>query len=287
MAKKKTTKDAGPAGELERAFDLLERGKLEQALERADAAIAGGVSGDDLCYAHFLRGACFADGGEPRKAREAFEIGLTCFPDDPVLVAAHGEALFNLWEFEKAEAGLARAVQLFGADLPERDPYAAAAHRHLALCLDRRGDHAKAARHFERAHALDPDSWPRPVRLARPEFDRLARAAVDSLPPFVKEKLGEIGFLVEDYPRLAQLADRADDADPQTLGLFFGTDVAERYAERPPSFVPNQVVLFQRNLEQFASDRAALEEEIRTTVYHEVGHYLGYDEEGLEKIGLA
>jgi predicted Zn-dependent protease with MMP-like domain len=45
--------------------------------------------------------------------------------------------------------------------------------------------------------------------------------------------------------------------------------------------------LFQRNLERGASTRGELEEEIRITVLHEIGHHLGWGEEELEARGLA
>jgi predicted Zn-dependent protease with MMP-like domain len=285
--KKKSKKAAGPAAELEQAYELLERGKIEMALASVAAAIAAGARGDDLSYAHYLRGACFTDAGDMRKALAAWEAGLGVAPSDPVLLAARGEALFNLWEFAAAEAALEDALARFGEEEPGHDPHLAHAERHLALCLDRRGERTRAERHFARAHALDPESWPLPVRVARADFDRLARAAIESLPRLVTQKLGDVGFLVEDYPRQEQLADRPEDADPQTLGLFYGTDVGEQAAARAFQPAPNHILLFQRNLEQFVPDRAVLDDEIRTTIYHEVGHYLGYDEEGLEKIGLA
>jgi predicted Zn-dependent protease with MMP-like domain len=141
--------------------------------------------------------------------------------------------------------------------------------------------------HFERAHRLDPEAFPLPVRIDRPTFDRLAREAIESLPPEIKARLGSIGFLVEDYPTLALLADQPDDADPETLGVFFGEELPARYENRAIQFVPNHIHLFQRNLEQFAETREELEDEIRTTVYHEVGHYLGYDEDALDDLGLG
>jgi predicted Zn-dependent protease with MMP-like domain len=45
-------------------------------------------------------------------------------------------------------------------------------------------------------------------------------------------------------------------------------------------------VLYQRNLERFVRSREELVEEIRVTLVHEVGHFLGLDEEELYRRGL-
>jgi predicted Zn-dependent protease with MMP-like domain len=52
------------------------------------------------------------------------------------------------------------------------------------------------------------------------------------------------------------------------------------------SQLPPSIVLFQRNLERFVRSRAELAEEIRVTLVHEVGHYLGLDEDELYERGL-
>jgi tetratricopeptide (TPR) repeat protein len=279
MRKRRPAKISDVRSEIERAVALLDEGEPERALERLERAAPAATKPADLADLHFLRGECYLESGEARRALAAYDEALRQDPGDPAILAARAEALFDLWEFAEAERTAARALEI--------DPDLAPAHRTLALVFDRRGERRRAERHFERAHALDPETWPLPVRTERREFDRMAREAIESLPPFVKERLGPIGFFVEDYPRLAQLGDRPDEADPQALGVFFGEEIPARYEGRSAAFVPNHIVLFQRNLEQLARDRAELEKEIRTTVYHEVGHYLGFDEEGLDEIGLA
>ena len=49
----------------------------------------------------------------------------------------------------------------------------------------------------------------------------------------------------------------------------------------------DRILLFKRNLEKIASTRAELVEQIQITVKHEIGHFLGMDEEEVERLGLA
>jgi len=106
-----------------------------------------------------------------------------------------------------------------------------------------------------------------------PQTARLIRAAVVQVP-----------VLVEAKPSRA-IAERAPNVTPEMLGLFVGTTVGEKvYA---PSGYPNVVLLFQRNLERAGRSRSEVSKEIKITLLHEYGHYLGFDEEELEHLGLG
>ncbi len=54
----------------------------------------------------------------------------------------------------------------------------------------------------------------------------------------------------------------------------------------PWSHLPSAILLYQRNLERFVRTREELVEEIRITLVHEVGHFLGLDEDELYERGL-
>lgn len=74
-----------------------------------------------------------------------------------------------------------------------------------------------------------------------------------------------------------------DDYDPDLLGLFVGSPLAEPDA----SPLPPQIILYLENLWDFAeADEEFYREEVRTTYLHELGHYLGLDEIDLEERGL-
>ena len=70
------------------------------------------------------------------------------------------------------------------------------------------------------------------------------------------------------------------------LGLFVGRSLMDQSVQDSGA-LPNTLYLFQNNLERVASSREDLEEEIRITVLHEIGHHLGWDEDELAERGLA
>ena len=49
----------------------------------------------------------------------------------------------------------------------------------------------------------------------------------------------------------------------------------------------DRILLYKRNLEKICRDEEELIDQIQITVRHEVGHYLGLDEDDLERLGLA
>jgi predicted Zn-dependent protease with MMP-like domain len=65
--------------------------------------------------------------------------------------------------------------------------------------------------------------------------------------------------------------------------LFTGAEFVEE--ENVP--LPPQIILFLENVWDFAEgDEVIFREEVRTTFLHELGHYLGLDEDELTERGL-
>ena len=82
-----------------------------------------------------------------------------------------------------------------------------------------------------------------------------------------------------------EIAESVEEAD-ELLGLFVGPQMAEwNLADAPPETAV--IYLFQRPLEAATRTRDELAEQIRVTLFHELGHCLGFDEEGLDRIGLG
>ena len=76
---------------------------------------------------------------------------------------------------------------------------------------------------------------------------------------------------------------QADGIEVDTLGLFTGPEFADE--ENVP--MPPQIILFLANIWDFAEgDEEIFRDEVHTTFLHELGHYLGLDEDDLTERGL-
>ena len=77
-----------------------------------------------------------------------------------------------------------------------------------------------------------------------------------------------------------------EDISPQILGIFIGVPRTEAAVTAQARDV-DRVVLFKKNLEKVCRTHAELVDQIQITVKHEIGHYLGLDEDDLDRLGLA
>ena len=103
-----------------------------------------------------------------------------------------------------------------------------------------------------------------------------------ALPAPLRERAEVLPVTFERRPNAAQ---RRDGIAPDTLGLFVGSEFAFEGSTASP--LPPQIILFLENLwEETEADEEAFREEVRTTYLHELGHYLGLDEDDLFERGL-
>lgn len=256
--------------------DLLADGKLEEALTAIDQAMRDGRGiRSDLT---FLRGDAYLGLGRARDAERQFRLVLEEDPDCPSSRCWLAMSLFLQWRFDEAEQAVAAARAL---------PDALADADVIAGCLlERRGEHDEAEGLFERAAAASPDKYCVPVRMTRQEFDREVRQAARRLPRQFRQSLDRVPVIVQELPdeEFATLGE-GEDLSPDMLGLFDGVPLPDT-GDWEGALRPNRIYLFQRNLERMSATRDELVEQIRITLYHELGHYLGFEEEDMDDLGL-
>ena len=119
--------------------------------------------------------------------------------------------------------------------------------------------------------------------MKRTRFEQLVDHAIRQLPPMFLEKLANIAVIVEDRPS-PELLERMDIPPEDTLfGLYEGVPLTERGFEAP--LMPDTIWIFQEPIEDACETDEEIEQEIQTTVVHEVAHFFGFDDEQLEEMG--
>jgi predicted Zn-dependent protease with MMP-like domain len=121
------------------------------------------------------------------------------------------------------------------------------------------------------------------------DFDRLTQLAADAVGGAQRQLPPEIRALARGVPvhyeRLPAADVLAEGFAADILGLFTGSAYGEELSHDQPA--PAQILLYLENLWDFAEgDVEIYREETRLTYLHELGHYLGWDEDDLTARGL-
>ena len=123
-----------------------------------------------------------------------------------------------------------------------------------------------------------PGLWSKLVSMAEEELQRTQQR----LPPALCSPASNLPVIFEEQPD-SDLQQGGIASD--TLGLFVGEAHHDVGMSTQPS--ANSIHLFLRNIwEEADQDATRYREEVRKTYLHELGHYLGLDEDELEGRGL-
>ena len=209
---------------------------------------------------------------DPKGSLELAERAAKKAPDDAMARVALGAALFDVCRLDDSEKAVAQAI--------DRDPRCADAFWLRGRVLTARGDHDAADKAFARAIAIDDERFQSPFRVSEEVFAKLMEESFEELPKPVKDFMKNLAVVVEDIPDLARLTRDEPPLSPGLLGLF-ETDSAGGMQ------LPTRISLFRRNIEIACADEDELRDCVSTTLIHEVGHYLGLDEDDLDERGLG
>lgn len=114
-------------------------------------------------------------------------------------------------------------------------------------------------------------------KIAKAEITRLS----GKLPPELRAALDDLPVHLHAKPEAHVVKDFGDDL----LGLFSGEAMHERGETLIPA--PPQIHLYLKNIwEEAGHNPVIYREEVRVTLLHELGHYLGWDEDDMERYGI-
>ncbi|MEW6745256.1 MAG: metallopeptidase family protein [Planctomycetota bacterium] len=267
---------------LEAAREAFDRGELATAARAARKALRHASGASPELRAR-LRGEALLTLGWILTEQYEDDEALACFagareagfePGE----AQYGEACLRLdrWELDEAEHLLRTG------DFPEQRR--GAVRYQQAILAELRGRNDEAESLYAEAERLDPQGCPRPVRMSAEEVHALLEEVLASLPAEVQAALDNVVIEIAEIPDPGLTISR--EHDPQVLGFYRGVPLPEKTLSEG-AVLPDRIQIFKRNIERLAADRRELTEELRTTLFHEIGHHLGWDEEDLEARGLG
>ena len=257
---------------LDRAVVLADEGRFEEALELLErVSPARGERWVVACDAWIELGELDQAAAALDDARRRLDA------DDPDVIWQEGRLHLFSWRFDDARAAFGRL---------DPDEEGAPLFENLAILADVEGDYERSHALLVEAHRRSPGRRPAPLYMDPGEFEKVVAEAAQELPEEFRTPLEEIAVVIDPMPTAEVLEAPGSGHPPDLLGLFVGHPLPERDAGLSGE-LPATIFLFQRNLERACADYDELRQEIVTTLYHELGHALGFDEEDLLDLGLG
>ena len=121
------------------------------------------------------------------------------------------------------------------------------------------------------------------IKITNREFVRLVRQAYGEIPLQVIKTLDNVDVVVEEWPGPEE--EDMLGGDGTLFGLYAGVPLTEREGGDP--MLPDRIVIYRQPILRNCSSRTEAEREIKITLWHEIGHYLGLSEDALHKLGYG
>lgn len=262
----------GPHDEqLDRAWEALEGDDPEEALALA-AAVPAGDGERSILEGRAYLVLCMAKAAAGALARATEARGA----DDHDVRALDAELRLLTWDIAGARRVLdGLAQEAFDVDWWER----------RSLLADLAGEHHRAEVLLVEARREAPELVQRPARVSDGAFDKIVEEALASLPEAFQRAVSVARIVREPMPWRELAGAEPLEVPPDVLGLFVGPTLHE-LAEDRSAELPPVIYLFKRNIERASTTRDELFEEIRITLFHEIAHLLGLDEDEVAAMGL-
>jgi tetratricopeptide (TPR) repeat protein len=219
---------------------------------------------------HFLLGASLLRIELFERALGHLDESLNMDPTRAHAYRERGFCRFEMWDFAAARADYQKAIELDREGSGEP-------HFYLGILAEREGRTDEATAHFYRAFEIEPETYPLPQSLGAEQFSALLERARGELPEELRPALGHVTIWVHDYPEFNEGFLRfQNNITPRLLGIYDSTRLHE--VDQSWQDMPGVILLFKRNLELYTRDPEEIESEIRTTLTHELQHYLDLQE---------
>lgn len=108
-------------------------------------------------------------------------------------------------------------------------------------------------------------------RPTKRQFERWIVQAVEALPRRLRQRLNNVGFVLEEGSPRGRL-----------LGLYHGIPLPSR--SHYTGVLPDKITIFRRPIERQALSPEAVPALVRHVVWHEVGHHFGFSDRALVRL---
>jgi predicted Zn-dependent protease with MMP-like domain len=110
------------------------------------------------------------------------------------------------------------------------------------------------------------------------EFEEMVQAGIAAIPKRFLQKLDNVSIVIEDEPTPAQKEKLHLRRGWTLFGLYEGVPQTKRGIYYG-SVLPDKITIFKKPIIQSARDAEHIQEIVKNTVWHEIAHHFGMNEE--------
>ena len=122
--------------------------------------------------------------------------------------------------------------------------------------------------------------------LTRDDFEKMVEGAILAIPPAMRDKIRNVEIVLERRPTAEQdeSGEGIEGEAGDLLGLFEGLSIIEQEGDLS-GCLPGKITLFtEAILDEAGGNEAEVPKVVRETVWHEIAHYFGFEEEDAERL---
>lgn len=110
---------------------------------------------------------------------------------------------------------------------------------------------------------------------------QLVEDGIAALPGWVRDLMKNVAIVIADDLSRERKLEAGFDPDEEVFGLYEGIPRTERGVDYQA--LPDKITIFKHPIISAYSNKDDIRECVANTIWHEVGHYMGYGEEWLER----
>lgn len=118
----------------------------------------------------------------------------------------------------------------------------------------------------------------------RDSFEKLVLEALKELPSLIRKRLENMELIIEEYADQSTLEKMKIPSPYNLLGLYRGVPLSRR-GHWYGNVLPDTITIYQGSIEAVSKSEGEIKENVRKVVAHEIGHYFGFSEQKLRKLG--
>ncbi len=113
------------------------------------------------------------------------------------------------------------------------------------------------------------------------KFEQLVNEGIRAIPEKFLRRLDNVDIVIEEEPTALQAEKLKDKKNWAVFGLYEGIPKTKRW--HYGQVLPDKITIFKKAIERAAHSEEQIREIVKNTVWHEIAHYFGMDEEEVRK----